>query len=111
MALVTEIYRVTDTFPSSEMYGLTLQIRKAAVSVPSNIAEGKGRQTKRDYLQFLYRARGPMLETETQMEISRNLGYMEESKFLALFEQAAEAGRILNGLITNVRRQIDDGGR
>ncbi len=111
MALVTEIYRATDTFPSREMYGLTLQIRKAAVSVPSNIAEGKGRQTKRDYLQFLYRARGSMLETETQMEISRNLGYMEESKFLALFEQAAEAGRILNGLITNVRRQIDDGGR
>ena len=111
MALVTEIYRTTDTFPSREIYGLTLQIRKAAVSVPSNIAEGKGRQTKRDYLQFLYRARGSMLETETQLEISRNLGYLEESKFLALFEQAAEAGRILNGLITNVRQQIDDGGR
>ena len=111
MALVTDIYRATDTFPSRETYGLTLQVRKAAVSVPSNIAEGKGRQTKRDYLQFLYRARGSMLETETQLEISRNLGFLEESKFLALFEQAAEAGRILNGLITNVRRQIDDGGR
>ena len=111
MALVTAIYRATDAFPSREMYGLTRQIREAAVSVPSNIAEGKGRQTKRDYLQFLYRARGSLLEAETQLEVSRNLGYLDEPKFLALFEQAAEAGRILNGLIANVRRQIDDGGR
>jgi four helix bundle protein len=111
MALVTTIYRATDAFPSREMYGLTRQIREAAVSVPSNIAEGKGRQTKRDYLQFLYRARGSLLEAETQLEVSRNLGYLDEPKFLAVFEQAAEAGRILNGLIANVRRQIDDGGR
>ena len=111
MALVTEIYRVTESFPSREMYGLTRQVREAAVSVPSNIAEGKGRQTKRDYLQFLYRARGSLLEVETQLEVSSNLGYLEKSRFDALFSQAAEAGRILNGLITNVRRQIDDGGR
>jgi four helix bundle protein len=111
MALVTQIYRATDVFPSREMYGLTRQIRDAAVSVPSNIAEGKGRQTKRDYLQFLYRARGSLLEVDTQLEVGRNLGYLDEPKFLALFEQAAEAGRVLNGLITNVRRQIDDGGR
>ena len=108
MALVTEIYRATETFPSREMYGLTRQVREAAVSVPSNIAEGKGRQTKRDYLQFLYRARGSLLEAETQLEISRNLGFLEEPRFVALFEQAAETGRILNGLISNVRRQIDD---
>jgi len=72
MALVTRVYEVTDSFPRREMYGLTRQVRDAAVSVPSNIAEGKGRQTKKDYLQFLYRARGSLLETETQLEVSRN---------------------------------------
>jgi four helix bundle protein len=107
MALVTEVYRATAEFPSREMYGLTRQVREAAVSVPSNIAEGKGRQTKRDYLQFLYRARGSLLEVETQLEVGRNLRYLEEPTFAGLFEHAAEVGRILNGLITNVRRQID----
>lgn len=107
MALVTEVYRATAGFPSREMYGLTRQVREAAVSVPSNIAEGKGRQTKRDYVQFLYRARGSLLEVETQLEVGRNLGYIEELTFATLFDQAAEVGRILNGLIANVRRQID----
>lgn len=107
MALVTEVYRATAGFPSREMYGLTRQVREAAVSVPSNIAEGKGRQTKRDYVQFLYRARGSLLEVETQLEVGRNLGYIEEQTFATLFDQAAEVGRILNGLIANVRRQID----
>src|SRR5438067_12366174 len=68
MLLVTEVYRVTDEFPQREMYGLTRQVREAAVSVPSNIAEGKGRQTKKDYVQFLYRARASLPETETQLE-------------------------------------------
>ncbi len=107
MALVTEVYRATAGFPSREMYGLTRQVREAAVSVPSNIAEGKGRQTKRDYVQFLYRARGSLLEVETQLEVARNLGYIEELTFATLFDQAAEVGRILNGLIANVRRQIE----
>jgi four helix bundle protein len=107
MALVTAVYRATAEFPSREMYGLTRQVREAAVSIPSNIAEGKGRQTKRDYVQFLYRARGSLLEVETQLEIGRNLDYLEELTFAALFDQAAEVGRILNGLIANVRRQID----
>src|SRR3954453_16924790 len=101
MTLVTHVYEVTEGFPRREMYGLTRQVREAAVSVPSNIAEGKGRQTKKDYLQFLYRARGSLHEVETQLEVGRNLGYLEESKFGALFNQAAETGRILNGLITN----------
>jgi four helix bundle protein len=67
MALVTEVYHPTVGFPVRAMYGLTRQVREAAVSVPSNIAEGKGRQTKRDSLQFLYRARGSLLEVETQL--------------------------------------------
>src|SRR5947207_12284723 len=71
MALATRVYEVTDSFPRREMYGLTRQVRDASVSVPSNIAEGKGRQTKKDYVQFLFRARGSLHETETQLEIGR----------------------------------------
>lgn len=100
MALVTEVYRVTEHFPSREIYGLTQQLRRAAVSVASNIAEGKGRDTTRDYVQFLYRARGSLLEVETQLEIARNLGFLSDAAFAAIYDQAAEAGRVLNGLIT-----------
>lgn len=99
MALVTEVYRVTECFPSREIYGLTQQLRRAAVSIASNIAEGKGRDTTRDYVQFLYRARGSLLEVETQLEIARNLGFLPEELFAAIYDQAAEAGRVLNGLI------------
>ena len=104
MALVTEIYRVTEHFPAREMYGLTRQLREAAVSVPSNIAEGKGRDTTRDYVQFLYRARGSLLEVETQLEIARNLGFLADAVFAAAYDQAAEVGRVLNGLIEKTPR-------
>ena len=106
MTLVTEVYRVSANFPQREMYGLTRQVRKAAVSVPSNIAEGKGRQTKKDYLQFLYRARGSSLEVQTQLEIARNLEFLDASALESIIEQAAEAGRVLNGLISNVAKQL-----
>jgi len=108
MALVTEVYRVTASFPRSEMYGLTRQVREAACSVPSNIAEGKGRQTKRDYVQFLYRARGSLFETYTQVEIGRNLQFISEEVFDAIYAQASEVGRVLNGLIRNVQTQIEE---
>ena len=107
MALATRVYEVTEAFPRREMYGLTRQVRDAAVSVPSNIAEGKGRQTKKDYLQFLYRARGSLLEAETQLEIGRNLKFLEEDVFVSVSEESHEVGRVLNGLIRDVRRQVD----
>ena len=108
MALTTEVYRVTDTFPSREIYGLTRQVRNAALSVPSNIAEGKGRQTKRDYVQFLYRARASLLETETQLEVAANVRFLTPDLFAAINEQAAEVGRVLNGLIRETQRQINE---
>ena len=80
MELLTKIYLVTESFPRREMYGLTQQIRRAALSVPSNIAEGKGRQTKRDYLQFLYRARGSLFEVVTQLDASKNLKFIDDGK-------------------------------
>jgi four helix bundle protein len=106
MELVSEVYRVSDNFPRREMYGLARQVRDAAVSVPSNIAEGKGRQTKRDYVQFLYRARGSLLEAQTQLEVARNLQFLDADTFDRIFSQACEAGRVLNGLINNVNGQI-----
>lgn len=108
MALTTEVYRVTDTFPPREIYGLTRQVRNAALSVPSNIAEGKGRQTKRDYVQFLCRARASLLETETQLEVAANVRFLTPDLFAAINEQAAEVGRVLNGLIRETQRQIDE---
>jgi four helix bundle protein len=106
MSLATEVYRVVESFPGKETYGLVAQVCKAAVSVPSNIAEGKGRLSKREYIQFLSRARGSLLEVETQLEIARNVGYLSAADFEMLFEQAAAVGRPLNGLIKSVRDQL-----
>lgn len=107
MVLVTRIYSVTQGFPRDEIYGLTNQLRRASVSVPSNIAEGKGRRSKKEYVQFLYRARGSLFEVETQLEIASNLGYLASDAFQELREQAASVARVLNGLIVSVEKQIE----
>jgi four helix bundle protein len=107
MELVAAIYRVTDSFPRHELYGITQQMRRAALSVPSNIAEGKGRQTKRDYVQFLYRARGSLFELMTQLDAALRLNFIEPEAHQQTDKLAAETGRILNGLISNVERQIE----
>lgn len=107
MSLVTDIYAETEQFPSRDMYGLTRQVLEAAVSVASNIAEGKGRLSKREYIQFLSRARGSLYEVETQLEIGSNLGYMSRDRFEAFREQCDEVGRLLNGLIKSIQQQLD----
>jgi four helix bundle protein len=103
MALVTDIYKATEAFPRHEMYGLTNQVRRAAVSVPSNVAEGKGRLSKKEFVQFLSRARGSLLEAQTQLEIGCNLGFLPADQFTELDLKAQEVGRVINGLITKVR--------
>jgi four helix bundle protein len=100
--LVTEIYRVTQKLPKEEMFGLISQLRRAAVSVPSNIAEGQGRLTEKEFRQFLGNARGSLSEVETQIIIAKNLGYLDESNFKDLSAMIAEVGRVLNGLIASV---------
>lgn len=107
MDLVTTVYAMTRPFPRDEVYGLTRQVRDAALSVPSNIAEGKGRKTKRDYVSFLYRARGSLFETQTQLEAARRLKFLADEQYEAVFQQADEAGRVLQGLITSVESQIN----
>ena len=97
--LVTDIYRLTQKFPKQEIYGLTSQIRRAAVSIPSNIAEGQGRMSRGEFKQFLGHARGSVFELESQILIACNLDYLstEEGKFL--LGRVTELGRILNGLL------------
>ena len=108
MALVTAIYRTTDSWPERERYGLTNQVRRAAVAIPSDIAEGKGRLSKKEYVQMLARARGSSYEVQTQLEIAFNLEFVDAARYEALSADAAEVGRLLNGLMTNVRHQIDE---
>ncbi len=98
--LVFRIYEVTENFPKQELYGLTSQLRRAAVSIPSNIAEGKGRSTDKDWCLFLCHARGSLHELETQLLIAEHLGYLPTAEIERLDEQTAEVARLLNGLIS-----------
>jgi len=108
MALVTSVYACTEGFPSRETFGLANQLRRAAVSVPSNIAEGKGRRSRREYVHFLYLARGSLFETETQLEIARNLGYLADDEIAGLRDQLSGVARVLNGLIQAIQRRVPD---
>ncbi|MBP6575676.1 MAG: four helix bundle protein [Chryseobacterium sp.] len=101
--LVTEIHRITEKFPSNEIYGLTSQLRRACVSVPSNIAEGNTRRSKADYLQFLRIARGSCSEIETQIIISKNLGFINDITFETLSFNIVEISKMINGLINSLK--------
>lgn len=103
MRLVTEVYRQTRQFPADERFGLTSQMRRAAVSIPSNIAEGKGRSSDRDRSLFFCHARGSLLELETQIMISRKLDYMSSTQEAQLLGIASELGRMLNALIQSLK--------
>ncbi|SDI51499.1 four helix bundle protein [Chryseobacterium jejuense] len=100
---VTEIYRITEVFPKNEVYGLISQIRRAAVSIPSNIAEGNSRRSKLDYLQFLKISRGSRAEVETQLIISKNLKFLNEEDYLKLNQEIIEIMKMLNGLISSLQ--------
>ena len=99
MNLVEDIYRCTRTFPREEMFGLSSQMRRCAISVPSNIAEGKGRYSRRELTQFLFHARGSLLELQTQISIAERLCYLEAAVAAQLLDRSAQVGRMLNGLI------------
>ncbi len=98
MALVTDVYAATAEFPREEVYGLTNQLRRACVSVPSNLAEGHGRTSKKEFHKFVSQARGSLLEVETQLEIAKNLGYLTSESTSSLLAKASEVARLLNGL-------------
>ena len=104
MELVLEVYRSTAKLPREEVFGLTSQLRRAAVSVASNIAEGKGRFSDRELSQFLAVARGSIFEIETQATIAMDLEFLGEPQGQELLKLCAKVGRLLNGLIRSVRK-------
>jgi len=104
MQFVIEIYDATRSFPRNELYGPTNQLRRAAVSVPSNIAEGQARFSSKEFHHFLSLARGSLVEIETQLMIAESLGYLPSKQTRPLLQDAAELGRVLNGLIASIKR-------
>lgn len=98
MALVTEVYKLSKSFPKDEVYGLTSQMRRCAVSIPSNIAEGYGRNSTSDYARFLRVAAGSLYELQTQIEIAMNLQYLGEVEFDEMYESSREVERMLSSL-------------
>jgi four helix bundle protein len=96
---VSEIYRVTATFPRDELYGLVSQLRRAAVSIPSNIAEGQGRLTEGEFRQFLGHARGALFEVETQLHIANELGFISAGQLQRTVRLSTEVGMLVNGLL------------
>jgi four helix bundle protein len=103
MKLTTEIYKATVGFPKHELYGLSQQIRRAAVSVPSNIAEGKGHYSDKEFAHFLFHARGSLLELQTQLLIAEELQYLSKEETQRLAMLAERTGRALSGLINSLR--------
>jgi four helix bundle protein len=109
--LVIEAYRVTKTFPAEERYGLTSQIRRSAVSIASNIAEGRGRQGLGGFLYHLSVANGSLMEVETQLLIAVKLGYVREATVEGVVRRCSEVGRMLAGLIRALKRRRATSGR
>ena len=103
MDLVLKIYKLTRTFPKEELYGLTSQLRSAAVSVPSNIAEGKGRTSDRELVQFLCHARGSLFEVETQVRLAENSACATKETGDQICKETKRVGQMLNALIRSVR--------
>jgi len=103
--LCLKTYRITAEFPNEERYGLTSQIRRSAVSIPSNIAEGYGRKTTVDYVRMLYISYGSVCELETQILLAGDLGYIEEGELGTAKEDIAEVERMLKALITSLEKK------
>ena len=106
MDLVEDVYKRTKRFPREELYGLTSQLRRAVVSVPSNIAEGKARQSTAIYMNHLWIAHGSGAELETQLELGSRVKVVSEKEAAALISDTQEIGRMLKGLVTSLERSV-----
>ena len=105
MQLAGDIYRATAAFPRGEIYGLAAQLRRAAVSIPSNLAEGSARRTSADFMHFLHIARGSQAEVDTQLRLARDLGFLPGDVGAELLSRTDEVGRLLTAVIQGVRRR------
>ena len=106
MQLVTEIYLLTKDFPKEEIYGLTSQIKRAVISVPSNIAEGQGRDSTKEFIHHLSIAYGSLMEVETQLQIAVNLNFVEQTKINEMYSRTAEISRMINGLSRSLQNKL-----
>ena len=106
MDLVVLIYQGTAGFPKHELYGPTSQTRRAAVSIPANIAEGQGRRSKSEFRQFLGNARGSLLELDTHLELALRLKYLTPSQHERIQQHLVEVGRITNGLLRSLASDL-----
>jgi len=104
MDYVTEIYKLTRDFPDYEKYGLGSQLQRSAVSIPSNIAEGSGRQHRKEFIQFLYLARGSLLESLTQLAIANRLGYIDDSSLESIENAGTKINMMINRLISSLKK-------
>jgi four helix bundle protein len=105
MALVTEVYSLTNKFPKEEIYGLSSQLRRCAISIPSNIAEGFGRDGLKDYLKFLNIAYASLFELQTQLEISFNLSFTNQIEFQEIYNNSKEIERMLSSFIRKIKER------
>jgi four helix bundle protein len=103
MALTHQIYKATKTFPKDEMFGLTSQLKRAAISIPSNIAEGRGRLSDRAFLIFIGHARGSLYEVETQIELAHGLGYLDDAQAKEISTNCIELGQKLNAFLNKLK--------
>ena len=103
MDFATQAYKVTKAFPKEESYGRSGQIRRAAVSIPSNIAEGAGRQTKREFANYLHIAQGSLSELDTLLEVALRVGYLSADLWRSLDERMERIDKMLSGLIRHQR--------
>lgn len=106
MMLVTEIYNLTKNFPREEVYGLTSQIRRSSISIPSNIAEGYGRDGNKDYLKFLNIATASLFEMQTQLEIAFNLGFVNQIQFNKTYENSREIERMISAFSRKIKESL-----
>lgn len=104
MECVLDMYQITKSFPIDERFGLTEQLRRAAISIPSNIAEGSSRNTRKEFVNFLYIAQGSLSEIDTQLEISLKLGYVTIEDCNKVYLKLERIGKMITGLIKNQKR-------
>jgi four helix bundle protein len=105
ISLVTKIHKSTNSFPKEETFGLTSQIRRSSLSIPSNIAEGSERDSNKDFVRFLYISLGSLFEMQTQLEIAKDIAYLNENEFNNLYEDSREVESMLVSFIKNLKNK------
>ena len=106
--LVKKVYKITSGFPKAELYGLTSQAQRAAVSFPANIAEGWGRESSKNYVQFLRNSRGSLFELDTLLIIANELNYISSDQLVEVQQEINELGKMLNAIIKKINTRISD---